>query len=272
MAIVIRIENLDDPRLAIYRNLKATNETRDLDWFVVEGLKLVIRLSASRYPVVSVVCLERQLGGLVEGLAPEVPVYVLPTESITRLVGYNFHQGAIAAARRVPPDPLRDVLAARPHDATLLICPRVDNPENLGALIRLSDVFDVAAMLVGPKSPDPLSRRVLRVSMGTALRVPVIEPSDLPETVGWLTQAHGFECWAIEADATAEPLDGATRPPRVAYLFGSESAGLTPDWRGLCSRVATIPMRPGADSLNLAVAAGILLHQDWRQRNLSAPA
>ena len=61
-------------------------------------------------------------------------------------------------------------------------------------------------------------------------------------------------------DDTAEPLETFRRPPRVAILFGSESVGLADRWLRLCDRRLTIPMHPGTDSLNLAVAAGIFVH------------
>jgi tRNA G18 (ribose-2'-O)-methylase SpoU len=146
--------------------------------------------------------------------------------------------------------------------ATLVVCPRLDNPENLGALIRLCDVFGVAAMLVGPRCPDPLSRRVLRVSMGTALGLPVIASGDLGRDLARLGARWGFTTAAtvVDADADTEPLDAFRRPERLALLFGSESAGLGTEWLARCDHRLTIPMRAGAESLNVAVAAGIFLH------------
>ena len=66
-------------------------------------------------------------------------------------------------------------------------------------------------------------------------------------------------------DETAEPLDQFRRPPRVALLFGSESVGLAERWLSMCDRRVTIPMQPGTDSLNLAVAAGIFVYHVTRR-------
>ena len=70
------------------------------------------------------------------------------------------------------------------HDAPffLVLCPKISNPENLGAIARIGDVFGIDAILAGPECPDPLSRRVLRVSMGAALRLPVIASPQPIET------------------------------------------------------------------------------------------
>jgi TrmH family RNA methyltransferase len=70
----------------------------------------------------------------------------------------------------------------------------------------------------------------------------------------------GFELMATVLDPTAEPLHTATRTNRLAILFGNEHGGLSPEWIELCDRRVTIPMAGDADSLNVAVAAGIVLH------------
>ncbi|MGE3821276.1 MAG: TrmH family RNA methyltransferase, partial [Isosphaeraceae bacterium] len=140
--------------------------------------------------------------------------------------------------------------------------PRIDNPENLGAIIRIADVFGAAGLVVGPRCPDPLSRRVLRVSMGTALGVPVVASDDLAAALERLEGELGFTLVATLCDPSdAEPLDAFKPPDRLALLLGNEGNGLDPEWADRCERRLTIPMRLGAESLNVAVAAGILLYQ-----------
>jgi tRNA G18 (ribose-2'-O)-methylase SpoU len=257
----LAITDLDDPRIAIYRNLKATNRTRWSGEFVVEGEKLLDRLLASRFPLASVLAGERHEGRLVTKVPADVPLYVVPQGLLDLLVGFNFHQGVLACGLRRPgPDlaTLLDGLGPRPT-ATLIVCPRLDNPENLGTLIRLGDVFGVDALVAGPRCPDPLSRRVLRVSMGTALRLPLVASEGLERDVALLA-ARGFTRVATTVDPDAEPIGGFRRPDRLALFFGSESAGLGSEWTARCDKKLTIPMRAGAESLNVAVAAGIILH------------
>jgi tRNA G18 (ribose-2'-O)-methylase SpoU len=245
----IAIDDLDDPRLAVYRHLKATNETRGLDLFVVEGLRLVERLAVSRFPLVSALTTDLWEPRVAPRVPVDVPLFVVPQASLSGLVGYHFHQGALGCGRRVEWPSVDELARDAGPRATMVVAPRVDNPENLGALIRLADVFGAAAVVAGPGCPDPLSRRVLRVSMGTALRVPTrIEV--------------GIEGWVeTVTDADAVPLHDFDRPDRLAVLFGCEGTGLPPVWVGRCDHRLTIPMREGAESLNLAVAAGIVLYR-----------
>ncbi len=260
----VPITDLDDPRIAIYRNLKATNRTRSSREFVIEGEKLLDRLLASAFPVASVLAGSRQAARVEARLPPDVPLYEVPHELLDLLVGFNFHQGVLAAGIRCSGPGVDAVAAGLGPRATLIVCPRLDNPENLGALIRLGDVFGVDALLLGPRCPDPLSRRVLRVSMGMALQLRVIASESLERDVVHLGTKWGFTRVATTTDSAAEPLDAFRRPDRLALVFGSEAAGLDPEWASRCDRRLTIPMRSGAESLNVAVAAGIILYQVTR--------
>jgi tRNA G18 (ribose-2'-O)-methylase SpoU len=260
----VPIGDLDDPRIAIYRSLKSTNQTRRSSQFVVEGEKLFERLLASPLEVASVLVSERHEPRVAAKVPAEVPLYVVPHALIDLVVGFNFHQGVLAAGVRRAGPSLEAHAAGFEPRATLIVAPRLDNPENLGALIRLGDVFGVAALLTGPRAPDPLSRRVLRVSMGSALRLPVLSSESLERDLDRLAADGGFTIVAATTEPDAEPLDAFCAPARLALVFGSESAGLGPDWLSRCQRRLTIPMRPGADSLNLAVAAGIILYRVTR--------
>jgi tRNA G18 (ribose-2'-O)-methylase SpoU len=267
----VPISDLDDPRIAIYRQLKATNQTRWSGEFVVEGEKLLDRLLESPFPLSSVLVGDRHESRVAAKVPDGVPLYVVAHEALDLLIGFNFHQGVLAAGRRRPwpwPD-LDGLMAGLGPRATLVACPRLDNPENLGTLARLGDVFGVDALLVGPRCPDPLSRRVLRVSMGTALRLPLVISRAIDADVARLGATWGFTTAAtvVTPGADTEPLDAFRRPDRLAILFGSESAGLAPEWVARCDRRLTIPMRPGAESLNLAVAAGIILYHLTRGRD-----
>lgn len=254
----IRIDDLNDPRVAIYRHLKDTNQTRHSGLFVVEGEKLFERLLTSRFSVASVLTTDR-LNAEVAPRVPEgVPLYVVPDERIGELVGYNFHRGILAAGIRKP-WPRLDAIA-RVSRATIIVCPRIDNPENLGAIARLADVFGVDAILAGPRCPDPLSRRVLRVSMGSALAIPIMIEENLRAAVIHLQETLEFHTLATVVDPEALPLEAYRRPERLALYLGSEGHGIEPEWLEFCETILTIPMRPGAESLNVAVAAGIILY------------
>ena len=250
--------SLDDPRLEPYRHLKDTNRTRWANVFIVEGEKLVRRLIASRFPVESVLLGERfveQLGPLVP---QEVPAYVVPDELVEPLVGYNFHRGILACGRRLPGPPLAE-LAAPNKPLALAVCPDVQDPVNLGSILRIANAFGADGVLVGRGSADPFSRRVLRVSMGAALRVPIVETESVTAALDSL-RALDVQLLATVLADDAEPLNQFAPPQRFALLLGSEGHGLAPEIIARCDHRLTIPMREGVDSLNVAVAAGIFLH------------
>jgi len=255
----IPIDDLDDPRIAIYRSLKATNRTRGLSQFVVEGERLVERLLASRFPVVSLLVANRHEPKFAVDVPSDVPVYVASDDRVDAIVGFPFHRGVLACAERRPWPRLQDIIADRKRRLFLAICPKLSNPENLGALARIGDVFGIDAILAGPECPDPLSRRVLRVSMGAALRMPVIVEDRLTDAVRRLAQTADVKLMAAVADPAAEPFGSVDRLRRLGLVLGDEHEGIDPEWLSLCGRSVTIPMRPGASSLNVAVAAGILI-------------
>ena len=259
----IPIDNPEDPRLEIYANLKATNATRHSGLFVLEGEKLLLQLLASPlYPIHSALTTDRKAQQIAALLSPEVPLYVLPHERISELVGYNFHQGVLACGKeRAWPDPLDLARYAltRGNRLTLVACPEIQNPENLGAMVRISDVFGVDAVLAGPDCPDPLSRRVLRVSMGTVLRLPVCRVANFEESLCALRDQLNVDLVATVTNPAAEKLGQFRRADRIVLLFGNESSGLSRDWVDRCNKQLTIPMRPEAESLNISVAAGVIL-------------
>jgi tRNA G18 (ribose-2'-O)-methylase SpoU len=259
------ITDLNDPKIAIYRSLKATNQTRRLGQFVVEGEKLVARLLASRFPPVSVLVTDRHEPRLAAQIPGDVPTYVVPHNLVDSIVGFPFHRGVLACAERRPWPPLDEIVKRAGTRLTLVICPRLSNPENLGAIARIGDVFGIDAILAGPSCPDPFSRRVLRVSMGSVLRVPLISGERYGEMVEDLARNDQLILVAAVADPAAEAFDRAPRPERLGLVLGEEDQGIEPQWLARCRRIVTIPMRAGAGSLNVAVAAGILLQALMRE-------
>jgi tRNA G18 (ribose-2'-O)-methylase SpoU len=257
---VLHLDSRDHPLLAPYRNLKASNATRWSGQFVVEGRLLVERLLASDFEILSLLVSERYLPEVDDAMRDRLPVLVVPDDWVEQIVGFNFHRGMLACARRKPNVDLAALCEAQGKALTLIVCPDVQNPENLGSILRIASAFGVAAVVLGPECADPLSRRVLRVSMGAALSVPVAVIDDLPATLEQLRRQLGCELWATVTDRSAAAFDEPARPDRLAVLFGSEGHGLTAAYLKLCDRLITVPMRPGVDSLNVAVATGIVLH------------
>lgn len=263
----IAIESLDDPRVQAYRHLKSSNLLRDGRLFVAEGTKLVERLLASDYQTESVLIAERREPEWGPKVPADVPLYVIPQHVGEQLTGFNFHVGVLACGIRQPAKTIDEVLPRDSPRLTVVICPNCDNPENLGAIIRIGSAFGIDALLLGRSCCDPFSRRVLRVSMGTAFRLPIIESPDLERDVCRLRDEWGVELLGTVLDESAIPLSSADRGHHVGLMFGNEADGLDDHWQSLCNRRLTIPMRLGTDSLNVAIAAGIFLHHFTRDES-----
>lgn len=214
-----------------------------------------------------------------------------PTEVLTctkavleDAVGFKLHQGIVAAVE--PPaawDGLaglrRAVQLGEQHGRrALLVCPEITNAENLGLLARVAAGLGAAAMVLGPRCADPWYRRAVRVSMGAVFTLPIVRLDDLDPPSGGgggggsggglavLRDELGYTLIATVTDPAATPLDRAPIAPdtKPAILLGSEGYGLPPEITAQCDQQVRIPMHANIDSLNIAVAAGIVLYHYTR--------
>jgi tRNA G18 (ribose-2'-O)-methylase SpoU len=260
----VLIDCLDDDRLEPYRRLKDTNQTRWSGQFICEGQILVERLLASDFEVASVLVDQPHYEQMQTLISPKVETFVVPPKMVPQIVGFNFHRGVLACGRRKPSPPLEDLVMPADKGLTLAVCPDVQDPVNLGSIARIAQALGIDALVLGPQCADPFSRRVLRVSMGAVLRLPVVQVSDLEGTLRDLRSRYGVELAATVLSETAELLDRAHRSRRFALLLGNEGQGLPENLVAICQRRLTIPMSQGADSLNVSVAAGIFFYHFTR--------
>ncbi|MCO6455462.1 MAG: RNA methyltransferase [Pirellulaceae bacterium] len=265
---VISVDSLADPRLAVYRDLPRSNLTRHAALFVAEGQRLVQRLIVAGLSPESILLEPRLLADVAHmfekvgsRVPPEIDLLVAPRQLLSEIVGFRFHRGMLAAARR-PTNPDRSTwLESLPAQTTIVVGSGVQDPDNLGGILRTSAALGVPAVMLGDHSADPYCRRVLRVSMGSVFRLGIFQSSDLPADLDWLRRQAGFQLAAAVLDQRAERLEQFQRPERLAIVLGSEGFGLPPERIAACDRQVTIPMQPGIDSLNVSVAAGILLYR-----------
>ncbi|MCA9081851.1 MAG: RNA methyltransferase, partial [Planctomycetaceae bacterium] len=258
---VISVDSLDDPRLAPYRELKRSNLTRWSGLFVAEGRKVVERLLTSRCHAESVLVSQRQANFLDEArrLRADVDVLLVPQELGEQLVGYNFHAGILGCGVR--PENADLLTVGQTSESRLIVaCEQVNDPDNLGTIARLARGFGASGLLLSPGCCDPYSRRVLRVSMGNLLDVPVCEATDFVAELRRL-QAAGYRLLATVLDDSAVPLIEVDRCAKTVLLVGNEAYGLSEEVQALCDVKVTIPMASGTDSLNVALATGICLYE-----------
>ncbi|MBL8818022.1 MAG: RNA methyltransferase [Planctomyces sp.] len=260
--VIEDIDSLDDSRLDVYRDLKTRNVVRDANLFIAEGPTVVERLLRSRFEVQSVLISERKMESFGDRLPADIPIYRLPHSLAQQLVGYSFHSGVMASGVRqtlvsLPVEP--EERLSSENRKLILAGDRIVDPENVGALIRIASAFGAAAVIFGPGSADPFSRRVLRVSMGNVLFLPVVETPDLPAELARLTSLN-YEVCATILDPLVTPLHEHNFHDHTALVFGNEYDGVSAEVLASCRKRLTIPMLNGTDSLNIAVSAGIFAH------------
>jgi tRNA G18 (ribose-2'-O)-methylase SpoU len=255
------IDSLDDPRVRFYRNLKDRDLARQGGRFIAEGETVVRRLLASGYAAESVLLAARRLDRMLPEVPEHVPVYVAESGLVNRILGYKFHSGVMAVGLRGPGPTLEGLAAGWGDDVTLVVLPEIANTDNLGSLIRISAAFGASGIILGQRCCDPFYRQSVRVSMGGVFHVPIYRSPDLLADMRALRQGRGVQFIATVLDRDAEDLARAKRgAPRIGLVFGNEAQGLDAEHVAACERRVTIPMRLGTDSLNVSVAAGIMLH------------
>jgi len=257
-----RIESLDDPRIAPYRNLKDRELAREHGGrFIAEGEHVVRRLLTSDYPVESVLLAARRAEEIAPIVPESVPVYVTPDAMMQQILGFKFHSGVIACGLRKSLPTPEQAMSRLGSCATIVVCPEINNTENLGGLMRIAAAFGADVLILGPRSCDPFYRQAIRVSMGAVFSLNIVRCDDLIADLRALKERYSVQRVATVLDERAEDLAGIRlRPPRMAVLFGNEAQGLSPELLAECDRKITIPMRLGTDSLNVMVAAGVILH------------
>ena len=163
-------------------------------------------------------------------------------------------QGVLALAR-VPQQSLDTI--AKGAMFRLLVLDGVQDPGNAGTILRTAAALGAAATLALPGTVDLWNAKVVRSSMGAHFTHPALSVS--VEELANLLRRESIELWA--ADASGEPLAGMKAPRKLAIAVGNEGAGLSSTVRGLAKRVVSLPIASGVESLNVAVAAGIILYE-----------
>jgi tRNA G18 (ribose-2'-O)-methylase SpoU len=260
---VEKIANLDDTRIRAYRNLKDRQLAQDLGLFVGEGEHLVRRLLASELSVHSVLMTEARYASA--AWTVDAPLYLASKEIISGIVGFDFHRGVLALGRRPAQLPFAQAWAEIEGITRLLVCPEINDAENLGSIIRSAAGLGFAHILLGPSCCDAWARRTIRTSMGAVFQLKLCRSSDLDQDLDCLAQDYGFKWHAAVLDKTAATLDSISPPPKVGLLLGSEANGLAAAWCARADQAVSIPMALETDSLNVGVAAGIFMHH-YRER------
>ncbi len=260
------ITSAANPLVKRIRQLGDRRFRRQQGCFVVEGIQPVGRATEFGWPVQTFVIAPELLPARAAELVAEqegrgVRVARFSSELFGRVSGRDGPSGllAIVGARDQPLAGL-----AVPPGGVFAVLDRVANPGNLGTIIRTVDAAGGAGVILAGDSTDPFGPAAIKASMGSVFALPVTTAANGAEFAGW-ARRHGVQVVAATGAAGLEHWNSTYRPP-VAILLGSERQGLTPDLLAAAELAVRIPMTGSAESLNLAVAAGLMVYEVRRHQ------
>lgn len=188
-----------------------------------------------------------------------VPVDVAPMAKLNAIAGVRDHQGVVAKLSPADYASLDECIARCGRRALLLVLDQVQHPKNLGMLVRTAAGAGASGVIVAARGGALLDDSVVRASAGLVMRMPIVRVNNLSQAVRELKDA-GFWAYGLDVNSQTNALD-VDWPDRCAIIVGNESEGLRIGISKNCDALLRIPMASGVDSLNVSVAAGVVLFQ-----------
>ena len=223
----------------------------------LDSERLIVRAMRAGAVIEKIVCSPEffeKHGNLFASISKE-KVSLAPYSLLREMTGFRIHGGVMALAIRPIDAPIKP---EKPRIAVLNGC---NNAENIGAIVRNCLAFGFNTLIVDEYSCSPWLRRALRVAMGSTFKIDIIHSDNIINDLSFL-RANGHEIFAAEYAAHSLTVDQLSRTKNnLTLVLGHESEGISPEVSKLCDASVHIDMNPGIDSLNVAVASGILMHQ-----------
>jgi tRNA G18 (ribose-2'-O)-methylase SpoU len=265
VAVLIEIDDPSDERLDVFRwrerqlaNKPQRAEKVGAGLFVAEGDLVVDRALSTSHVPVALLCSPRYAHTVSSSLGGEIPVYVASAAVRQDVTGLGVPLEVTGVFRRPAH---RDPVELVAQSNRIVVLEAIDNPTNVGAIVRSAVALGWDAILLDATSADPLARRALRVSMGAALSLPFAR-TDASQSPFEIVSTH-HSVFALTPHHDASDIRSLPRPlaERRALALGSERDGLSQDALTRSAHHVRIPMHHGVDSLNVGVAAAIAMYE-----------
>jgi RRNA methyltransferase len=243
------ITSLKNPKVAAWKALKDRKGRRESGCFLVEGRKMVEEALASAFDVETVLVQEGM--ELPDGLS--MPVYELPAHVLAAVCDTKTPQGIAAVVR------MKEQSALGKH---IVVLDGVQDPGNVGTIIRTADAAGLDGVLLSNQCADVFSPKVLRATMGSIFRMNLRTTDDLP---GELTKLRekGYSILSSQLDGTPF-YEREKVAEQFALIIGNEGNGVSEQVQQTATHRVRLPMRGGAESLNAAIAAAIMMYELMR--------
>ena len=241
------ISSVKNPRVISWKSLLDRKGRDSLNAFLVEGSRMVQEAVTSGFEVQAVLIRENYMPSFV--LPYNIPAYSLSEHVFSAVTDTRTPQGiAAVVSRRVPPADGQRLIAL---DA-------VQDPGNVGTIIRTADAAGFDGVILGPECADLFSPKVLRSTMGSVFRMGFSFPDDLPALLRDY-RCRGYSVLSSQLDG--EPFfERRNVSHSFILIVGNEGNGISDPVKSVATHHLRLPMRGGAESLNAAVAAGIMMY------------
>ena len=254
------LTSLQNPTIKLLRKLHQLNGRRDQQRFLVEGTHLVEEAIHANWPMSTVFFTIRwsmKHESLLEKLDPAIEKIMVSDQVMLSLATTQTPDGVLAVAHDQEGGeiPINDIVLA-------IAAERLQNPDNLGSLIRASAACGADGVMVGQESVDRSNPKVLRASVGQWFR----QPPRSVDLYPWLRECRraSIQVLGAAADGVCHWDADLTKP--TIFVLGNEGAGISNEMRQAVDGIISIPMAIGVDSLNVGVAGAVLLYEALRQR------
>ena len=245
------VQRLSRARLRQLQKLKTARGRREQRQFLIDGEKLVRDGMAARAPIVEVLSTSPERWPRVAA-----PLTQLSTADAERLSDTRTPQGHFALVR----DELGVAQPPTGDQWQVVALDGVQDAGNVGGIIRSAAAFAIDSVLVGHGSADPTHPRVTRAATGAWFRVTIVRSANLIDDIAALRDAGAT---VLSADRAGDSLHLQELPEKIVWLFGNEGSGVSAEFEPVIDARVAVPIADSVDSLNVNVAAGIILHHAY---------
>ena len=251
---LIEIDDIKDSRLEIYRHLRDKAFIVDSS-FIADSPKVVNILLNTQIIVKSILATREYYKQNQELIVNKniAKLFVASKKQLETIVGHKVHHNVMMHAVR----PLEEALTRL--DNSIVMLDEITSTENIGSIARSAAALEVDSYLLPKQGPHPYSRRAVRVSMGHISKLKFHLYDNIITTIETL-KSNGYTIFAAETDTRAIPLNNVIVPKKWVLLFGHEGKGLSSEVLATCDQVVKIKMVNEVKSLNVGVAASIIIH------------
>jgi TrmH family RNA methyltransferase len=264
------IERITSKDNSLLREARAVRDGKIEELIFVEGLRLCEEAVNSRIPIHAMIFSEELVqkpkpAELIERFASASERVVSVSEKLLASISYSkTPQGIVMLASR-PAMTEEHFISQQTGTPLIVVMHRITNPVNVGAILRTAEATGVTGAIATENATDPFSPKALRGAMGAAFRLPIWFRPSYQEVIDWCAR-HGVKTVCADLDARTVYTEMDWTVPR-ALILGPETSGLSRAEIEAAVEATRIPMRAPVESLNVSVAAGVLLYEAARQRD-----